>query len=448
MRNTKFLFFCFLLSASAMIASAQETPLKSPFAGAFKINKPQVAKPLPDSGVTTKLPDSFDSAVTTDDEKPTDEVKPADDSSKGECKLCRWIDLQTATISFRYRYVKSNQRISPAMNAAQPFLPAGEFVRINQGQQQQLYEFDFKFDKAGRFKIHARLSTGEYFTRSFSEVGWGDVFNGENSTGVFARQLYFSAEPIKGVEFQYGGLGINRGENTEHTTYDNDGFITGQRLKIKRPKNFWFDEISVTYAYIGDFYRANFFDRTKRLQESNYHQFLVRKKLNNRIAFSADYTSHATISHLRQGITIQTKEFKLVDSVKAEFYQRLEDFRGVDKGWGYNFQVEKDIKDKVSFTAGLTFTDYRYNVLTTERFTARQRLFAQPGGTLTADRMIRGLSPFVRWDYKVTPYTSFFGFWTTDVAKPTPLPFVYNADHFSVGFQFNLRNVLKKTGLF
>lgn len=380
--------------------------------------------------------------------------KKAEDSSEdsssskatNECKFCRWIDLQTATISARYRFVKSNQRVSAAGHTAQPFLATGAFVKTNQAQQQQLYEFDFKFDKAGRYKVHARFSTGEYFTRSFSEVGWGDVFNGENSAAVLPRQFYISAEPVKGLEFQYGGLGIAKGENTEHTTYDNDGFITGQRVKLKRPDKVWFDEISVTYAYIGDFYTPNFFQRTRRLAKSNYHQFLVSKKFGKRAAFSVDYSSHATISHLRQGLTINTKELKFIDSFKAEFYQRLEDYRGVKKGWGYNFQVEKDIKNKLSFTAGLTFTDYRYNVLTNEKYPARQRLYAQPAGTLTADRMIRGLSPFVRWDYKITPYTSVFGFWTTDINKPTPLPFVYNADHFSVGFQLNVKSILKKTG--
>src|ERR1043165_1647480 len=34
------------------------------------------------------------------------EPTPAPQSSR-ECKLCRWIDLQTATISTRYRWVRS-----------------------------------------------------------------------------------------------------------------------------------------------------------------------------------------------------------------------------------------------------------------------------------------------------------------------------------------------------
>jgi hypothetical protein len=378
----------------------------------------------------------------------TEESKDAAAAGGAECRFCRWIDLQTATVSFRYRWVKSNQRVTPAMHVTQPFLPAGEFVKINQAQQQQIYEFDVKFDKAARYKLHTRLSSGDWFTRSYAEVGWGETFNGEKGWKVLPRQFYLSAEPVRGVEIQYGGLGINRGENTEHTTYDNDGFITGQRLSVKRPDKVWFDEVSVTYAYIGDFYKPNFFERAKRLGQSNYHQYLVGKKFGKRAAVSVDYSSHATISHLREGITVNTPELKFVKNFKADFYQRLEDYRGVKKGWGYNLQAEMSFADKLDVTAGFAKTDYRYNVLTHEKYPARQALYAQPAGTLTADRMIRGMSPFVSWKYRVSKYYSFLGFWAMDVNKPKPLPFVYNADHVSFGVQFDVRNMLKKTNLF
>lgn len=440
MRSFRITLSALILATASLAVSAQDSTNSNPFNRSFRAKTESFAVTKDDK---PKVEDAKETPKTAE----VDETAAKDDAkTAAECKFCRWIDLQTATVSFRYRYVKSNQRVTPAINATQPFLPVGQFVQTNQAQQQQHYEFDFKFDKAGRYKIHARLMTGEYFTRSFAEVGWGKVFNGENSSAVLARQFYFSAEPVKGIEFQYGGLGINRGENTENTTYDNDGFITGQRLKIKRPKNVWFDEISITYAYIGDFYTPNFFDRTGRLKKSNYYQYLVGKKFGKRVAISADFTSHQSIGHLREAATINTKELKFIDSVKVEFYQRLDDYRGVKKGSGWGFQVDKEVKDKFSITAGFAYEDYRYNVLTTEKYPARQRQAAQPAGTLTADRMIRGLSPFIKWEYKFTPYTSFFGFMTTDLKKPTPLPFVYNSDHMSIGVQVNVKNILKKAG--
>ena len=389
---------------------------------------------------SSKEPDAPDTMDSTPAPSPTPQPQ-------AECRFCRWIDLQVATFATRYRYVRSNQPATATIVKTKPFLKKGEFITIRQNQQQQVYELDFKFDQAGRYKIHTRLTSGEWFTRSFSETGWGDNFNGERGWSVFPRQFYLSAEPIKGIELQYGGLDINRGENTENTTYDNDGFITGQRLSLRRPDKIWFDEVSVTYAYIGDFYRPNFFERIHRLGKSNYHQYLVRKKFGDRVGISMDYSSHATIGHLREGMSLRLPEAKIFDSLRVEFYHRLEDYRGVAKGWGYNVQVEKNLRDKLYLIVGVADTDYRYNVLTTEVYDGRQAKYIQPAGTLTADRMIRGLSPFINWRYQIHPYYSIFGFWTTDLKKPTPLPFVYNSDHVSVGIQFNIKKLIQKTKL-
>lgn len=443
LKSSTFGYLFLLLAAFPLNAAAQEKTAEPSETKSISIakNDAQTLTEKPSFKLSTKENEKEEAVETAAETEKT--------QSNNECKLCRWIDLQTATFATRFRVVKSNQRVSAAMTRTQPFLKAGEFVKTNQNQQQQIYEFDFKFDKAGRFKIHTRLSSGEWFTRSFAETGWGKDFNGEKTWAVYPRQFYLSAEPVKGVEFQIGGLDINRGENTENTTYDNDGFITGERLKIKRPDKLWFDEISATNAYIGDFYTPNFFQRAKRIgQGSNYHQFLVAKKFGKRVAVSMDYTSHATISHLREAVFVKTPELKFIDNIRVEFYHRLEDYRGVKRGWGYNVQVEKKIGDKFELTAGVANTDYRYNVLTTEKFPARQARYAQPAGTLTADRMIRGLSPFVGWKYNFNKYYGVFGFWTTDLNKPTPLPFVYNSDHFSVGFQVNIKNILKKTGWF
>jgi len=396
---------------------------------------------------------SDDTSTTTSEkktevkEKKEEETTPEPDENS-ECKFCRWIDLQTATVATRYRWVRSNGVVTKSMLKAQPYLKLGEKIQVQQAQQQQIYEFNVKFDKAGRYKLHTRLSSGRYFTRSFSETGWGDQFNGEGSWMIYPRQFYFSAEPVKGLEFQYGGLDINRGENTENTTYDNDGYITGERIKLKRPDKVWFDEVSVTYAFFGGLYKPSFFDRAQYLNKSNYHQFLVEKKFGNRIAASADYTSLATISHMREEMVIKTPELKVVDSIRVEGYHRLEDYRGVKHSSGYNIQVEKTIARKLFLQGGLANEDYRYNVLTIEDYNYLKPKYIQAAGTLTADRMIRGMSPYLNWKYQLNPMFSVFGFMTMDINKPTPLPFVYNGDHVSVGVQFDLKRLLQKKNLF
>ena len=130
-------------------------------------------------------------------------------------------------------------------------------------------------------------------------------------------------EPIPGFELQYGGLDINRGAASEITTYDNDGYIAGERLLIKRPQNLFFNEISVTYAYLGDLYTPNFFARADRLTHTNYHQFLVRKEIAKRVNASFDYTWQNKSNTLRQAVQVKIPELRVIDSARIETYERL-----------------------------------------------------------------------------------------------------------------------------
>ena len=72
------------------------------------------------------------------------------------------------------------------------------------------------------------------------------------ASNLFVKQLFGSAIPAKGIEIQAGGLGIVKGENSEITSYDNDGYIEGERVSIKRPRTFHVDELSVSVGYLGD----------------------------------------------------------------------------------------------------------------------------------------------------------------------------------------------------
>jgi hypothetical protein len=153
----------------------------------------------------------------------------------------------------------------------------------------------------------------------------GTAPNAEGSN-FWVRQLYFQAKPVDGVEFQYGSLPINKGVNTEVTSYDDDGYVAGARLSLKMPKRLFFDEISYTHAYLGDIVTPNFFRRYDRLTTSNYRQFLVAKNVGTRAQVSGDFTYHDSVKTLREAVKVNTKEAKVVDNVRFETYQRLNDF--------------------------------------------------------------------------------------------------------------------------
>jgi hypothetical protein len=183
-------------------------------------------------------------------------------------KFDRWVDLREMNFSLRYRSVFDSNN-------------AHEY---NQGQQRGILDGKLKFDKQGKYGAVFHASTGKYFNWAYA-----DFMGGGNSQGLaleyakatplqlaaieaylpaaeqsggwsfYLRRLYLDAEPVSGLELQFGSLDINRGDASEITTYDNDGYISGERILIKKPQRVFFDEISLTNAYFGDLYTPNFF---------------------------------------------------------------------------------------------------------------------------------------------------------------------------------------------
>jgi len=257
----------------------------------------------------------------------------------------RWFDAQQLQLSTRYRVIETSTDV----------------ISTNQWQYKQSYKFRFKFDPKGNYTINAGLFTGTNFTGSWNNtsVGTGD-FVGK----LYFKQLFFEAKPIKGLELQFGGLYINRGEGSEVISYDTDGYIMGERLSLKRPKQLFFDEISVTYAYLGDVSTPNIFGKVEhhdtrfgRLEQSNYHQFLVDKKIGKRAGISADYTFQSGIETLRQAIKVNTKELRFTDSILFENYERLD----VLSAYGMNLMFEKPLHKRVTISPGFAYVDKNYS---------------------------------------------------------------------------------------
>lgn len=167
---------------------------------------------------------------------------------------------------------------------------------------------------------------------------------GEAATNLYLKQLYVSAQPFNGIEIQYGGLGVSRGESSEITSYDNDAFIMGERVSVRMPKRLFFDEIAVTYAYLGDVNTPNINKRYHRLKQSNYHQFLVSKKFGARTAISADYTFQSGVETLRQAVKLDLHEARLIDSFRFEDYERLD----VHPAYGFTLTAEKRVTKRLT----------------------------------------------------------------------------------------------------
>lgn len=263
----------------------------------------------------------------------------------------RWFDIETWTLSTRYRYIRTDAGI----------------VTNDQQQWQMQFRPRLKFDARAKYSIAAFVGTGRAFNSGWNNLGPG---TGTPQTNLYVKQLYFDARPTKNIEIQFGGIGINQGEGTEITTFDNDGYITGERLIVRAPKQLWFDEISATNAFLGDTQRPSIFGRLHRLDEANYHQFLLRKQATKEVAFSADYTFWAGSDTFHQAVRAKPRKF-LFTTLLFEAYERV----STPKGYGFNAFAERVINKKLTAGGGFANTDRRL-LLNADRFPPGKRLYA------------------------------------------------------------------------
>ena len=277
-------------------------------------------------------------------------------------RLARWFELQMGTIYARYRYVETN----------------GSKVTANHAQHKESFKGRFKFDSEGRYSLNAGLFSGRNFISTWNNTGLG---TGDAQSNLALKQLFFSAMPWRGLEFQYGGLYIRRGKSTEISSYDDDGYFMGERVSVKKPDKLFFEEISFTYGYLGDTTTPNINKRFYRLKESNYAQFLVTKKICRRVAISADYTTEAGRETLRQAVSISVKEMRLFDFLEFENYQRVK----VNPDYGFALYGEKGVTKRLTLKGGYAQIDPQYGGLNVDRFGSGKRVFMMVSYELPAD---------------------------------------------------------------
>ena len=269
-----------------------------------------------------------------------------------DSKFKRWFDLDAALFQTRYQYIKTNA--NPAADASK--------------QQWQIFiKGHFSFDHSAKYRVNWLLQTGTNFTAGWNNTGLG---TGPPQTNLFVKQLYFDARPTKKFELQIGGIEVNRGEATEAITYDNDAYLTGERITFRAPKQLYFDEISVTNAFFGDFNHPSIFQRLHHLANSNYHQFLVRKQATKQIGFSVDYTFESGKDRLHEAIRFKAPKQLFFNTLLFESYQRLDPQRDA----GFNAFAERVANKWLTVNGGFARTDRRIT-LNGDRFQPGHRVY-------------------------------------------------------------------------
>jgi hypothetical protein len=368
------------------------------------------------NGSAQMQPAAEETSASTAKQSPTTGVQgPAGNGSKqrlvsrsetAKKAIGRWLDLQNATLNLRYRYADNSAGV----------------ITTNQLQHKETLRFRLKFDKPGRYALNFGLFTGVRFTSGWDNTGWG--INKAQRNLAF-KALYLAAQPIAGVEAQAGGLYIVKGESTEFTTYDEDGYIMGERVSIRRPKQLFFDEISVTNAYfVGGTGPANIpvSKRFPHIGEPNYQHYLLDKKFGKRAGVSADYTVESGRRTWRQAVNVKLRELRVVDSILFENYER----ENRNRAYGFAITAEKALNKHLSLLAGYARIDPQY-------------------GPLNADGFNIGNRAFVMATYVFSPEFTASAFVTTAAGRNGALP---QRTLSNTVFTYNALPALKRTGLF
>lgn len=345
----------------------------------------------------------------------------------------RWLDLSNFSHSERYR----NQYGDDGAHY------------FEDGQQQSLISGRIKLDADERYAIDFRASSGRTFNWSYADYAGrgfkaslnnpyyptdisdpsGDptvlaayqadpkgvaVIDRLNSAGweFYMRELYLSATPVKPVTVEFGSFGFERGYSTEITTFDNDGYLTGERVRLDDPKHFFFDQISATSAYFGYFNQPNLFDRGGGFSKSNYRQVAAKKQLTPRVGISGEWnwiSNNAKTNTLREAIVVNVNESKVLDRFRIEGYEMVNhvSLQGDDERARQGFAIvgEKKI-GKLSGDFGFASIDRDYGLYSGSSF------MQEVGFSLNGDTYNTSIRIFSHVSYKINPVVTAFGFYT------------------------------------
>lgn len=320
-------------------------------------------------------------------------------------QLARWIDVQNATMNVRYRFVDTS---------------AGT-ITTNQVQHRESLRARFKVDAPGRYALNVGAFSGSRFTSSWNNTGIG---RGDWQAPLALRALYFAAQPIAGVDAQYGSMYILKGESTEITTYDDDGYVIGQRLSVRRPRNLFFDEMSATVGYFtSDPAEYGVSKRVQYLDERpNYGHYLVDKKVGTRAGISLDFTSVGGARTWRAATNVNTRELRAIDSILFENYRRT----NRSPEYGFAVTANKAVTRALGFNGGYASIDPLYGGLNSDRFHIGNRVF------LTAT-------------YALSPRFTASAFITRAVGNDVAIP---QRTLSNLIFAYNALPDLRRTGLF
>ena len=260
----------------------------------------------------------------------------------------RHVDLQEGTISARYRNVHTS----------------GGDITADQVEDRIAFRARVRADERGRLSLDVGAFTGSSLTGGWNTTGIG---MGHRVLSFHLKQFYVAAAPTRFVEAQVGSLYAARGESTEITSYDNDLYLTGERVTICAPRHLMADAVTVTNAYLGDPSTPDAFERLHRLADANYQQVLAEKHVTARVSASGEW-SRAPEGHTWRG-ALRFAPLPRKAAIRLEGYRR-------GSAGGFAASLDVPLAPRITASGGYASIDPRFPLLNGDRFGRGRRLFA------------------------------------------------------------------------
>lgn len=283
-----------------------------------------------------------------------------------EPPLRRWFEFQNLTVYTRYRFIESNANV----------------VSANDLQYKETIRARFNADAKRRYTVNVGFFSGSNFIGSWDNTGLG--IRDSDYHSHYVKQLFGVAVPVPGLELQGGGLYVVRGESTEVTTYDDDGYLVGERVSIRRPMQLYVDELTVTRGSLGPSNTPNLFDRWDGFGHQHYTQVLAMKRFSPMVSGSLDYSGVAGVDTVRAAVALRFKATASLTGLRYEQYCRVNS----QPAAGFAITGERPVTKWVRLQGGYATIDERFGNLNADRIQRGRRVFAMANlalrGPLTA----------------------------------------------------------------
>ncbi len=316
--------------------------------------------------------------------------------------LRRWLDFPQLSLAMRGRAIDDEVKN----------------VKTRVLQERTQIRARLKFDAQARYTFNVGLFTGTSFVSGWNSTGVG---TGDAVLTHSIKQLFVTAQPVQGLEFQLGSVSPVRGESTEISTYDEDAYVTVGRAIVRRRQQLFFDDITVSVGNLGEPNEVSVFDR--EYDGVNYYQAQVSRRFSPRLAASFDFSRVDDANTWRPSALIGVQESRIVDQVRVETYFRDEE---EDPAAGFVVLAEKQVLPKFRVTIGYADIDPAY-------------------GDLNADRYFHGKRLSALFAVPVTPELNVQFFYGHEVGDNPPLPVKMRSE---LVVNYNFIPLVRRTGWF